>query len=79
MHMPLPLAKRSATELQAKADELLGMSETARTEDTRDALRRLAYRFAKLAKDRNVDDVGPCAKTGSWTMLRPAGTAASGR
>jgi hypothetical protein len=76
MQMTLPLSAYSASELQAKAEELLRMSETARTEDTRDALLRLARRFATLAESRVADDVGPCAKTGSWTMLRPAGSAA---
>ncbi|HET7883829.1 MAG TPA: hypothetical protein VFL55_23280 [Acetobacteraceae bacterium] len=54
------------------------MSETARTEETRDALRRLASRFAKLAQDRAAEDIGHCAKTGSWTLLRPTGPAAPG-
>jgi hypothetical protein len=76
MQMPVPLAQRSATELQAKAEELLRMSETARTEDTRDALRRLAGRFALLAESRAADQAGRCAKTGSWTMLGPTGSTA---
>ena len=69
MQMPIPLAQRSATELQAKAAELLDMAETARTADTRDALRRLAGRFATLAENRVADQVGRCAKSGSWTLL----------
>ena len=77
MQMTLPLSAYSASELQAKAEELLMMSKTARTEDTRDALLRLAHRFARLAQSRVGDDVGHCAKTGSWTMLRPAGSAAA--
>jgi hypothetical protein len=76
MQMTIPLAQCSATELRAKAAELLRMSDTARTADTRDALRRLAGRFAMLAESRVADQVGRCAKTGSWSMLRPAGTQA---
>jgi hypothetical protein len=73
--MTVPLAQRSAIELQAKAEELLRMSETARTADTRDALRRLAGRFAMLAETRVADQAGHCAKTGSWTLLRPTDSA----
>jgi hypothetical protein len=50
-----PLGQHSATELQAKALELLSMSQTARTADTRDALQRLAARFVRLAESRNCD------------------------
>ena len=50
------------------------MSETARTAETRDALRRLADRFARLAERRKSDQAGQCAKTGSWTLLRPTDT-----
>jgi hypothetical protein len=50
------------------------MSETARTAETRDALRRLAERFARLAESRMSDQAGDCAKTGSWTLLRPPDT-----
>ena len=46
------------------------MSETARTAETRDALRRLADRFARLAESRMSDQAGHCAKTGSWTLLQ---------
>ncbi len=46
MQMTVTLAQRSITELQEKAAELLEMAETARTTETRDALRRLAGRFA---------------------------------
>jgi hypothetical protein len=64
--MTTPLNQRSVTELQAKAAELLSMSETARTADTRDALRRLAGRFAQLAENRRTDQIGHCPKIGSW-------------
>ncbi len=53
------------------------MAETARTADTRDALRRLADRFARLAESRIADQAGHCAKTGSWTLLQPTGTQAT--
>jgi hypothetical protein len=57
MPMTAPLTRRNATELQAKAMELLSMSTTARTADTRDALERLAARFARLAESRIHDGV----------------------
>jgi hypothetical protein len=72
--MTAPLSQRTATELLAKAAELLRMSDTARTADTRDALRRLAGRFARLAESRITDQAGHCAKTSSWTLLRPTDT-----
>ena len=74
MQMTAPLSQRTATELLAKAAELLTMSETARTAETRDALRRLAERFARLAESRMSDQAGHCAKTGSWTLLQPTDT-----
>ena len=75
--MTVPLAQRSAYELQAKAAELLSMAETARTADTRDALRRLAGRFARLAESRDADAAGRCAKTGSWVLLQMTDSAAT--
>jgi hypothetical protein len=77
MPMTVPLAQRSATELQAKAAELLVMADTARAADTRDALRRLAGRFALLAESRIAEQVGRCAKNGSWTLLHPTDTPAT--
>jgi hypothetical protein len=74
MQMTAPLSQRTATELLAKAAELLIMSDTARTADTRDALRRLADRFAKLAESRLTDKAGHSAETDSWTSLRPIDT-----
>ncbi len=53
------------------------MAETARTADTRDALRQLADRFARLAESRIADQAGHGAKTGSWTLLRPSDTQAT--
>ena len=79
MPMTVPLAQRSATELQAKAEELLRMSETARTVDTTDALRRLAGRFALLAETRIADQAGRCAMSGSWTLLKGNDTALTNR
>jgi hypothetical protein len=79
MQMTIPLSQRSATELQAKAAELLRMSDTARTADTRDALRRLAGRFAMLAQSRVACEAGRCAKTGSWTLLQPTGPTVTNR
>ena len=77
MPMTVPLAQRSATELQAKAAELLLMADTARAADTRDALRRLAGRFALLAARRVAEQVTPCAMSGSRTMLQPTDTPAT--
>ena len=48
----MPLTTLSAAELRARADELDDMASTARTADTRDALRRLASRYAHLAQAR---------------------------
>ena len=42
----------SAAELQAKAAELRRMADTATTEDTREALIRLAARLNQLAEAR---------------------------
>ncbi len=77
IQMPVPLSQRSVAELQEKAAELRSMSETARTADTRDALRRLADRFVRLAESRASDQVGRCAKTGSWTLLQSPDTAST--
>jgi len=49
------------------------MSETARTADTRDALRRLAERFARLAESR----VASAAGRGSWICMQPSDPAAN--
>jgi hypothetical protein len=47
------------------------MADTATSADTRDALCRLAARFAALAESRTTDQVGRCAKTGSLVLLPP--------
>jgi hypothetical protein len=73
VQMIVPLAQRSACELQAKAAELLSMAETARTADTRDALRRLAGRFARLAESRGASAAGG----GSWFCMRSADPSAN--
>ena len=75
MQMTLPLAQRSVTELQEKAVELLAMAETARMAETRDALRRLADRFARLAESRRVEQTKQCANRVSWTMPRQSDSA----
>ncbi len=66
MQIPPPLTQRSVVELRAKAAELLSMSDTARTTDTRDALRRLAERFARLAENR----IAGAANSSSWLCLQ---------
>ncbi len=50
--MPTPISERTAAELPAKAAELRSMAATARTEDVRDALLRLARRFETVAAMR---------------------------
>src|ERR1700739_827599 len=44
----VPLSSLSITDLHDEAAELRRMSQTARTQDTRDALLRLAARYAQL-------------------------------
>jgi len=51
----MSLSTQSAAELQAKAEELRRMADTATTADTRDALIRLATRLAQLAEARLVN------------------------
>jgi len=48
----LPLSKRPISALRSRADELRGMARTASTPQVRDALLRLADRFAALADER---------------------------
>ena len=71
MHMTVPLALRSATELQEKAAELLAMAETARMADTQDALRRLAGRFARLAEHRLAEQTDQSVRTSHWPPPQP--------
>ena len=74
MQIPPPLTERNAAELLAKAAELLIMSETARTADTGDALRRLAERFARLAESRSAGTV-----TGGSRFCQPPRDIAASR
>lgn len=60
------LPNLSTVQLQAKAAELYRMADSARTADTRDALRRLAIRFAQLAEARAIAEVGNAATIGLW-------------
>ncbi len=76
MQMSTPFSQRCIAELHAKAAELLSMSETARTADTRDALRRLADRFVRLAESRGADQAR-CSDAGGWTSLQQNDTAAN--
>jgi hypothetical protein len=63
------LPNLSSTQLQAKAAELDRMAGGARTADTRDALRRLATRFAQLAEARMIDEGGDAATIGLRSPL----------
>lgn len=63
----MALFNLSSTQLQAKATELDRMADTARTADTRDALRRLAIRFAQLAEARAIEEVNGAATIGLWS------------
>jgi hypothetical protein len=49
------LLNLSKFQLETKAAELYRMADNARTTDTRDALRRLAIRFAQLAQARTTE------------------------
>jgi len=61
------LLNLSATQLRAKAIELDRMADSARTADTRDALRRLAIRFARLAEARMIEEVDAPGTIGLWS------------
>lgn len=70
----MPLHNLSASDLQSRSDDLLRMAETARTADTKDALMRLAERFAQLAEaraassDRETWKTAPASMSG-WPSL----------
>jgi hypothetical protein len=51
----VPLAQRTADQLQTKADELRRMAATASTADVVNALLTLADRYASLAEKRRMD------------------------
>jgi hypothetical protein len=51
----VPLARRTADQLQAKADELRRMAATASTADVVNALLTLADRYAALAEQRRTE------------------------
>jgi hypothetical protein len=51
----VPLAQRSADQLQTNADELRRMATTARTADVAKALLTLADRYAALAEQRRTE------------------------
>lgn len=57
----------STAQLRAKAAEPDRMADSARTADTRDALRRLAIRFAQLAQARTIEEVVGAATMGLWS------------
>lgn len=52
----VPLAERSSVELQAKADELHRMAQTATTQEVMRALVNLASRYAALAAKRRAEE-----------------------
>ncbi|HME20558.1 MAG TPA: hypothetical protein VKI44_04220 [Acetobacteraceae bacterium] len=51
----VPLAQRTADQLQANADELRRMAATASTTDVAKALLTLADRYAALAEKRRIE------------------------
>ena len=51
----VPLAQRTADQLQARADELRRMAATASTADVVTALLTLADRYAALAEQRRIE------------------------
>ncbi len=62
----MALLNLSRIQLEAKAAELYRMADNARTADTRDALRRLAIRFAQLAQARAIEAGDSAAAIGLW-------------
>jgi hypothetical protein len=72
----MTLRDLSPSDLRSRSDDLFRMAGTATTADIRDALRRLAERFAKLAEKRAEDsDRETCeespASIGGWPLLSP--------
>lgn len=64
----MALPNLSTAQLEAKAAELYRMADNARTADTRDALRRLAIRFAQLAQARTIGGADSAATIGLWSV-----------
>ena len=64
----VPLSNLTIAELLDRATELSCMAGTATTADTRDALHRLAIRFAELAKERagTGGQPEPSASVSAW-------------
>jgi hypothetical protein len=67
----VPVSDLPIADLLRKANELDRMAESARTADTRDALRRLAARYADLARTRLA--TGATSAMGIGIEGRPAG------
>ena len=72
MQKTVPLASLSIADLHGKAADLRKMAETARTQDTRDALLRLAARYAQLAQARMAESNGADGRINAWRLLPPA-------
>jgi len=62
------LSSLSVTELESKAADLRKMAETARTMDIRDALLRLATRYARLAVARDMELRGLDPGIDAWRL-----------
>jgi hypothetical protein len=69
----VPLSNLTATELFDRATELSRMADTATTAYSRDALRRLAGRFAELAQQRagTGSRAEPSASVSAWSPQSP--------
>jgi len=69
----VPLNNLTAIDLRDRATELSRMAGTATTADTRDALHRLASRFAELAQQRSATggQAEPSASVSAWQPPSP--------
>jgi len=68
MQKAVPLSSLSIAELQTRAADLRKMAETARTLHTRDALLRLAGRYARLAQERIALSDGVVGPIDAWQL-----------
>ena len=67
----MPLSSLSIAELHTKAADLRKMADTARALHTRDALLRLAGRYARLAQERLAESKVSDGRITAW-QLQPA-------
>ena len=64
----MPLSSLPIAELLTKAADLRKMAETARTLHTRDALLRLAGRYARLAQERMAESDASDERIEAWRL-----------